>query len=259
MQSELVVDRPLLNLTSLSLTVKMIDVPLEVIDLLLDTVEPGAQPILHSAEIVTEPSVQLHDFITIHSILLKPKARLDARPIAPHIGDLEHLLHQPSLTNLRSASATQHTPRHLFSVSCNPQAGLRHGAAVGSAVAPEDPGVGTDIADEQPEGGAGTCPSWCIIQHDNQDLPDDLMHEGAHREVPTVSLLRHRDQDGTPRRRAAATELSVVRYRYDSDNEEWVYVGDGRSGLDLSPESAQRLARAITALLDAAQAPPNCV
>ena len=56
-----------------------------------------------------------------------------------------------------------------------------------------------------------------------------------------------------------ATELGVVRYRYDSDDEEWIYVGDGRSGLDLSPESAQRLARAITALLDGAQAPPDSV
>lgn len=69
MQSELVVDRTLLNLTSLLLTVKMIDVTLKVIDPLLDTVEPSIQPILHSTEIVTEQSVQLHDFIIIHTFL----------------------------------------------------------------------------------------------------------------------------------------------------------------------------------------------
>ena len=51
----------------------------------------------------------------------------------------------------------------------------------------------------------------------------------------------------------------MVRYRYDSDDEEWIYVSDGRSGLGLSQESAQRLAHAITALLNAAQAPPDGV
>ena len=68
-QSELVVDRTILNLTSLLLTVEMIDVTLEVINLLLDTVEPGIQPIFHSTEIVTKQSVQLHDFIIIHTFL----------------------------------------------------------------------------------------------------------------------------------------------------------------------------------------------
>ena len=63
------VDRTLLNLTSLLLTVEMIDVTLKVIDLLLDTVEPGIQPIFHSTEIVTKQSVQLHDFIIIHTFL----------------------------------------------------------------------------------------------------------------------------------------------------------------------------------------------
>ena len=112
---------------------------------------------------------------------------------------------------------------------------------------------------EHPGGDERVCPLWCVIQHHDQELPDDLVHEGAHREVAAVSLVRYRDQDSAPRRQAVATELSVVRYRYNSDDEEWIYVGDGRSGLDLSPESAQRLARAITALLDGAQAPPDSV
>ena len=89
---------------------------------------------------------------------------------------------------------------------------------------------------EHPGGDARVCPSWCVIQHHDQGHPDDLVHEGAHREVAAVSL---------------------VRYRYDSDDEEWIYVGDGRSGLDLSPESAQRLARAITGLLGGVQAQPG--
>ena len=110
---------------------------------------------------------------------------------------------------------------------------------------------------EHPGGDARVCPSWCVIQHHDQGHPDDLVHEGAHREVAAVSLVRYRGQDGTPRRRAVATELGVVRSRYDSDDEEWIYVGDGRSGLDLSPESAQRLARAITGLLGGVQAQPG--
>lgn len=110
---------------------------------------------------------------------------------------------------------------------------------------------------EHPGGDERVCPLWCVIQHDNQELLDDLVHEGAHREVAAVSLVRYRDRDGTPYRRAVATELSVVRYRYHTDDEDWIYVGNGWSGLDLSPESAQRLARAITSLLDGAQAPPD--
>lgn len=115
------------------------------------------------------------------------------------------------------------------------------------------------MADEQPGDNARACPPWCVVRHDGQHALDDLVHEGAHREVAAVSLVRYRGQDGTPRRRAVATELGVVRYRYDSDDEEWIYVGDGRSGLDLSPESAQRLARAITGLLGGVQAQPGSV
>lgn len=115
------------------------------------------------------------------------------------------------------------------------------------------------MADEQPGDNARACPPWCSVQHDDQHALDDLVHGGAHREVATVSLVRYRDQNGAPCRRAVATELSVVRYRYDCDDEEWIYVGDGRGGLDLSPESAQRLARAITGLLGGVQAQPGSV
>lgn len=113
------------------------------------------------------------------------------------------------------------------------------------------------MADERPGDNARACPPWCVVQHDDQEHPDDLVHEGAHREVAAVSLVRYRDRDGTSYRRAVTSELSVVRYRYHTDDEDWIYVGNGWSGLDLSPESAQRLARAITGLLDGTHALPD--
>lgn len=114
------------------------------------------------------------------------------------------------------------------------------------------------MADEQPGDNGRACPPWCIVQHDDQHALDDLVHEGEHREAPAVTLVRYRDQqNGAPHRQAVSTALSVVRYRYDCDDEEWIYVGDGRSGLDLSPESAQRLARALATLLDSTQASPD--
>lgn len=111
------------------------------------------------------------------------------------------------------------------------------------------------MSDEQPSGSAAACPPWCAVPHDDQDSPADRLHESAHREVAGVTLRRYHDPSGTSRRQASAVELSVVRYRYYTDDEDWIYVGDGRSGLDLSPESAQRLARAITSLLDGTSAP----
>lgn len=94
-----------------------------------------------------------------------------------------------------------------------------------------------------------SCPPWCIVPHYDQDFLEDRLHEGSHREVAGISLMRYRDPGGAPRRWSVAVELSVVRYRYHTDNEDWIYVSDGRSGLDLSSESARRLAHAIMSLL----------
>lgn len=94
------------------------------------------------------------------------------------------------------------------------------------------------------------CPAWCVLCHDDADHPAEVVHEAAPCLVPGVVLERRVDSTGRPARRAVAAELSVVHYRYDTDSEEWIYVGDGCSGLDLSPETAWRLAHVITALLD---------
>lgn len=115
------------------------------------------------------------------------------------------------------------------------------------------------MADEQPSGSAAACPPWCAVPHDDQDSPADRLHESAYREVAGVTLRRYPDPGGAPRRRPVVVELSVVRYRYHIDDEDWIYVDDGQSGLDLSPESARRVARAITPLLDSTQTLPDGV
>lgn len=42
-----------------------------------------------------------------------------------------------------------------------------------------------------------------------------------------------------------AVTLDIVRYRFNGETEDWIYIGDGIRGLDLSPESARRLVRAL--------------
>ena len=46
------------------------------------------------------------------------------------------------------------------------------------------------------------------------------------------------------------TELYLVRYQYAGETDEWLYLGDGHHGLDVSPETVQRLRRAIGQLMD---------
>jgi len=56
--------------------------------------------------------------------------------------------------------------------------------------------------------------------------------------------------DGGPERQAVPTDLYLVRYRYASEADEWLYLGDGHHGLDVSPETAQRLRWVIGRLMD---------
>ena len=104
---------------------------------------------------------------------------------------------------------------------------------------------------EQPAGGAGRCPAWCTINHDvASDEFDGVVHESAHLPVAGVVPQRGHGDDGGPERRAVPTELYLVRYQYASEADEWLYLGDGHHGLDVSPETAQRLRWAIGWLMD---------
>lgn len=92
---------------------------------------------------------------------------------------------------------------------------------------------------------APPCPSWCVRDHADQD-PDDQLHEG-HTQLVGVVILE-RSPGETPNsiaRHAVAAELAITRYQYPDDPDEWIYIGDGRHGLDLSIESVRRLVRVL--------------
>ena len=104
---------------------------------------------------------------------------------------------------------------------------------------------------EQPAGGAERCPAWCAVNHNvASDELDGVVHESSHLPVAGVVPQHGNGSDGVPQRQAVPTELYLVRYQYASEADEWLYLGDGHHGLDVSPETAQRLRRAIGRLMD---------
>ena len=104
---------------------------------------------------------------------------------------------------------------------------------------------------EQPAGGAERCPAWCAVNHDvASDELDSVVHESTHLPVAGVIPQRGQCSDGVLQRQAVPTELYLVRYQYAGEAEEWLYLGDGYHGLDVSPETAQRLRWAIGWLMD---------
>ena len=105
----------------------------------------------------------------------------------------------------------------------------------------------------QPTPSQPECPAWCVRRHADENSPEDianLVHESTRYPVAAVVLDRTREPSGRHVRHARATEIDIIHYQYTDDAEEWVYVGDGRRGVDLSPDSALRLARAINSVLD---------
>ena len=104
---------------------------------------------------------------------------------------------------------------------------------------------------EQPAGEAERCPAWCAVNHDvASDEFDDVVHESAHLPVAGVVPQHEHGGDGVPERLVVPTELYLVRYQYASEADEWLYLRDGHHGLDVGPETAQRLRRASGRLMD---------
>ena len=95
------------------------------------------------------------------------------------------------------------------------------------------------------------CPAWCAVNHDvASDELDGVVHESAHLPVAGVVPQCGHGSDGVPQRQAVPTELYLVRYQHAGEADEWLYLGDGHHGLDVSPETAQRLRWAIGRLMD---------
>ena len=112
-----------------------------------------------------------------------------------------------------------------------------------------------DVRSELPADGVERCPGWCAVNHNvASDELDGVVHESAHLPVAGIVPQRGHGSDGVPQRQAIPTELYLVRYQYDGEADEWLYLGDGHHGLDVSPETAQRLRWAIGRLMDAGAA-----
>lgn len=96
------------------------------------------------------------------------------------------------------------------------------------------------------------CPVWCDREH-LHDPETDAVHQVVLESVPVVALNRVISTEGQLVRTVEATELEVAAYQYVGDDEVWVAVVEGeglRQWVEISLESARRLARAVTALLE---------
>lgn len=94
------------------------------------------------------------------------------------------------------------------------------------------------------------CPAWCIGHDaDAPDRADEHIHEAASALVPCIALERTTEA-GTNHHHPTATDLTLVRYQYPHDSDTWLYVGDGSHGLDISLESARRLARVLVRYME---------
>ena len=97
-----------------------------------------------------------------------------------------------------------------------------------------------------------SCPIWCDREH-LADADTDAVHQLVLEPVPVVGLNRTISTDGGLVRTVEPTELEVAVSQYVGGDEVWVAVIEGealRQHVEISLESARRLARAITALLE---------
>lgn len=84
------------------------------------------------------------------------------------------------------------------------------------------------------------CPIWCVVDHQPDDHPDDRWHDSASSHVDVIVRL----PDSTE-----ASELTIVTSRRFGESDDWTFIGEpdrNRQRLELSRESAQRLATALT-------------
>lgn len=104
-------------------------------------------------------------------------------------------------------------------------------------------------AAERPTWQHDTCPTWCVTEHHEDDAPGDRVHDGVSTFVP--ASLANEDDDGELR----ATDLFLAIYRRVNARETWLHLSapdESGAGLNLSMESARRLADAIHDKVDVA-------
>lgn len=94
------------------------------------------------------------------------------------------------------------------------------------------------------------CPSWCTVDHDEADHPDDRKHRNDAKVLPVVLASRL-----PGRELPTAAECVVELSRRVGERETWVYVGEAEGAehrMVLARPSAIRIAEEILAVITAA-------
>jgi hypothetical protein len=89
----------------------------------------------------------------------------------------------------------------------------------------------------------GTCPDWCIADHDAEDDGGRRHHRSATTVVPGIA------REAAPPHDTRAVEVLIEVHCDDGDPLIAVYIGDGIDGIDLAVETAQRLVHRLTEVL----------
>lgn len=105
------------------------------------------------------------------------------------------------------------------------------------------------MSSESPSWLVKPCPTWCVIDHQDADYVEDRVHESEALEVPGVARRRV-PYDGATTTEVEAVGIYLVRYRWVADAQDWVVLGTASEYLDMSWETAQRIERALSRLLE---------
>jgi hypothetical protein len=92
------------------------------------------------------------------------------------------------------------------------------------------------------------CPAWCTRSHHDDDHPDDRWHDSETTLVP-VTALRRDTGAGAGRFEPEQAVVTIVTSRHVGDTVTTTFIGYGdrpHTALQLTPESAARLAEAVT-------------
>jgi len=94
------------------------------------------------------------------------------------------------------------------------------------------------------------CPPWCEREHLQSDHIEDRYHFGQSVLVPVIRLVQHIPDAAPLRSELIADEVVVVLHLREKHPTLWIgLTEDARVSLEVSCESAERLAEAIAVTL----------
>lgn len=94
------------------------------------------------------------------------------------------------------------------------------------------------------------CPSWCDGDHTGQEHVVDRRHQTELAALPAI--VRHCDQSNSDQEQhetAVAEEVIVVMHRRVGGGETWVAIAAERQGIEISVETANRIATVLRSTL----------